>query len=353
MKIITHQIESDKFIIPYLEFLSEKFDLTGHRFLIRDHRDVYFREGDERGSTSVFGTRKSKLLWFLKLVVSWHRAEKIILHGLFKVDIVLFLLFQPWLISKCYWVMWGGDLYWRKYNKNGIKNWVVEKIRRMVIKRIQHVITYLPGDVDYLSSTYGSKPTLHHCLLYTSNIFEELDIEPTKKTKDSVTIQVGNSSDPSNNHQEILEKLKKIDSDFIKVFVPLAYGDKINGDLVEKQYRDFFGKRFNTIRNLVPLEEYNKILSDIDIAIFAHERQQAMGNIITLLGLGKTVYLNPKVSHWTLFSELGIKVYPTDKPTLLLQGEKVSIENMKKIKSFFSRKKLCEDWENIFLHCRK
>ena len=41
----------------------------------------------------------------------------------------------------------------------------------------------------------------------------------------------------------------------------------------------------------LPLSDYLKILGKIDIAIFNHERQQAVGNITSLLGLGKKVYI--------------------------------------------------------------
>lgn len=41
----------------------------------------------------------------------------------------------------------------------------------------------------------------------------------------------------------------------------------------------------------MPFEEYLGLLAKIDIAILNHKRQQAMGNITTLLGLGKKYIL--------------------------------------------------------------
>ena len=42
----------------------------------------------------------------------------------------------------------------------------------------------------------------------------------------------------------------------------------------------------------MPFNQYLEFLGKIDIAIFNHRRQQGFGNAITLLGLGKKVYLN-------------------------------------------------------------
>lgn len=43
----------------------------------------------------------------------------------------------------------------------------------------------------------------------------------------------------------------------------------------------------NPIVDFMDFNEYINFLSTIDIAIFNHKRQQGMGNIITLLGMGK------------------------------------------------------------------
>ena len=43
--------------------------------------------------------------------------------------------------------------------------------------------------------------------------------------------------------------------------------------------------------------------------MFNHNRQQAMGNTITLLGLGKKVYMRRGVAQWSFFESHKIKVF--------------------------------------------
>jgi hypothetical protein len=54
------------------------------------------------------------------------------------------------------------------------------------------------------------------------------------------------------------------------------------------------------------LDEYLKFLKSIDIAIFNHERQQAMGNTINLLGMGKKVFMRTGLSHYDFMKSIGI-----------------------------------------------
>ncbi|MFC6669724.1 hypothetical protein [Marinobacterium aestuariivivens] len=56
---------------------------------------------------------------------SMWQAEKIILHGLFNSHIFYILAFQPWLLRKCSWVIWGGDLYIREAK---IRDWRWKKM---------------------------------------------------------------------------------------------------------------------------------------------------------------------------------------------------------------------------------
>lgn len=49
-------------------------------------------------------------------------------------------------------------------------------------------------------------------------------------------------------------------------------------------------------------------LSSLDIAIFAHNRQQGFGNTVSLLGMGKTVYLKEEVTTYQALEKIGLKI---------------------------------------------
>ena len=55
--------------------------------------------------------------------------------------------------------------------------------------------------------------------------------------------------------------------------------------------------------DLMSFDDYNKYLASIDIAIFHHDRQQAMGNVIGLISLGKKVVLKDSISSYEFFTD--------------------------------------------------
>ena len=187
--------------------------------------------------------------------------------------------------------------------------------------------------------------------MYLSNVVaprrsEYIRIKETSSTP--INILVGNSADPSNNHFEVLDKLTKFQNEEIQVFVPLSYGNPEHAEVVIEYGSSLFGNKFVAITKFMKMDEYRKFLASIDIAIFNHKRQQAMGNTITLLSLGKTVFMRPEVSQAQLFKEKGIKVFSVEQITLdrLLPEERT--ENMATTVANFSFDILKKQWSKIF-----
>ena len=214
---------------------------------------------------------------------------------------------------------------------------------------MQGLITHLNGDYLYAKKTYNVKGNYFYCLIYLSNVFGNYNFE--KRVNKEIKIQVGNSADFSNNHLEIFEKLRNVKDNNIKIVCPLSYGEnnKYTKKVIEKG-KHIFGKKFIPILEYLPFKEYLKLLSEIDIAIFNHDRQQAMGNIITLIGLGKKVYLRDDISTWNSLNEINLKVFSfnnSDFSLELLRKEEI-IENNLIINRNYSESKLIEQWQKIF-----
>ena len=89
-------------------------------------------------------------------------------------------------------------------------------------------------------------------------------------------------------------------------------------------------------------------LTNIDVAFFNLERQQAMGNIINLLGNGKKVIINPKSPVWKFFNDLGLKVYSWSNFNLSRLDDNDAKKNMNIISSNFSKKALIEQYAEIY-----
>ena len=98
----------------------------------------------------------------------------------------------------------------------------------------------------------------------------------------------------------------------------------------------------------MPLDDYLNFLEKIDIAIFNHRYQQAMGNAITLLGLGKKLYIRTDITPWALFQSLGVEVYDVKKIDLMPMDQTIGLRNKSVIKKHFSEKNLIAQLSRIF-----
>lgn len=331
VKKILHIADCDKFIPPYIQFINDNFNSKEHEFLLKSGM-----ADDKLDSSSNVNLARqsifSRLKHYLNFFIKMHSADKVILHSLLDIKVVQILFFSPWLLKKCYWMIWGADLY--TYQR-GNKTWkwkIKELLRRRVISKLGHLVTYLEGDVALAREWYGAKGKYHECLMYTSNLYKEHTMSGNDKM--SVNIQVGNSADPSNNHIEVLEKLLIFKDENILIHVPLSYGPRDYSQQVINQGKEWFGDKFKPLIEFMPFNEYLFFLSKIDIAIFNHKRQQAMGNTITLLGLGKTVYINSNTTQWQFFEEQKINIGNVEKITTL--EYQIKKENVEIVKKYFS-----------------
>lgn len=342
-KKILHVASCDKFLPPFIDFVNKHFIAKGHEFLLKSG----MADGELKDSDNIHLAGKSKvskLKYYFRLIIKMHLADKVILHSLLDIKIVQILFFTPWLLKKCYWMVWGADLYTYQSGTKNFKWKVKEFFRRRVISNLGHLVTYLEGDVALARKWYGAKGRYHECLMYTSNLYKEHKIPENKEA--IVNIQIGNSADPSNNHIEVLEKLLPFKNENICIFVPLSYGEQEYALQVIVQGRKWFGDKFKPLTEFMSFEDYLSFLGSIDIAIFNHGRQQAMGNTITLLGLGKTVYIRSETTQWQLFEQKGIKV--GDVGNLIALECLFTGENIALTKEYFSLENYKQQLSKLF-----
>lgn len=323
-----------KFLPPFIDFVNEKFDENNHIFFFLDKEKKY-----EHGLTP-----NHKVYWLenmnqnIELIKQMYKADKIILHSIWKKKIIMLLFFQPWLLKKCYHVMWGGD-----FNSKRAR---YDIFKRFILRYMGYFTTYIKGDYEYVQKYFNAKGKYVECLMYKSNLFQNINI--SDKTSNIINIQVGNSAVARNNHLEVFEKLKKYKNENIKVFVPLGYGSKENAQKIIQKGYEIFGDKFIPLEDFMPFDKYVEFLSQIDIAIFANEKQQAMGNIISLLGLGKKVYMKNDITPWQLFDDINVKVFDLDDVQIDLINEKTKIKNQQRIKEYFSEEKYFNQLKYIF-----
>ncbi len=346
--MILHVGSLSAFIGPLQRLIRIEFPQQDHRYWLTASTDNH---GVEKapdvyiGDNNFWGACRA----YAKLVIQLHSARKVILHGLFEPGVVVLLALMPWLLPKCYWVVWGGDLYQYKTSGNSLRSRIKELFRRFVIRRVGHLVTYIEGDVDLARKWYGAKGIHHECIMYLSNVVDpRMTItEAADAGRNGFNILLGNSADPTNNHREALERLLPYKDQDIRIYAPLSYGDQKHAKEVIAQGHEWFGDKFVPMTDFMPFEQYLEFLKSLDIAIFNHQRQQAMGNTITLLGMGKTVFMRSDVSHWRFLNSLGIKLRDVADLTLEPVEANEAKENARIVQSYFSRTNLVSQLRGV------
>jgi len=354
-----HIIHYDKkFTDDFIKFILNNFEYEEHRFIVIGKSNI---NGVERSNLVDDYIYRIETLRSFKNILFYHKllykANNLHFHGLFNGDIIKLLYFQPWLLKKSNWIIWGGDLYSYNKPKDNWKKKVNEFCRKKVFKNFNEITSFIPGDYRVAKKIYDTKADYNYAITY--NVFAEASyyddlITHNNKNKGKTTVfQVGNSADPSNNHIDVLKLLIPYKDKKIKIIVPLSYGDEKHKKKVINFGREKFGDKFEPITKFYKLKDYLKILNEVDVAIFNHERQQGLGNMSKLLRLGKKVYLRSDISSWNYFHNIGAKVYDTleigkiNFEELINYPTDIKQQNINIIKKIMSNEYRVKLWEKI------
>lgn len=336
------------FFKPLIKLIDENFCSEEHLFIL--YKAIASEDLKQEKNVIVFNTKLPKSIYFYAEILYYIIfSKKIIFHGLFDLKMLAILYVTPFWGKKAYWVAWGGDLYDRFYKAKSKKAKLVKFLRARVIKRFRHIMTYLHGDYTRAVEWFGCKAEYHECLMYPSNTFKK--VNSPRATDDScLNIMVGNSADPLNNHLEIFENLASNLPSKYRIYSPISYGDRVYKESIANAGKKLFKDNFIAIEHLMSDMDYAKLLKSMDVVIFNHPIQQAMGNTITALGLGNRVYLRKGTSQWELFTNLGIQVYDSAN---LEDISEINIgvkdqSNRQKTHLYFSEKILIRQLSQIF-----
>lgn len=304
--MILHILPQNNFTIPFVHFINKEFDSNEHLFLfnakptddIVSFKNVGFLKDTSRVKYNII---RNMLLYCRSI----KRASKIIIHGL---PPIKYFILSPGVFKKTYWIIYGYEIY----NRNDENRKSNKLIENFILKRIYGHLTHIKGDSELANHIYKSSAKFFYTPMYLSNI---VATKNTKRSKlpartEKLKILVGNSTAPSNNHASIFKMLLPFKENNILIYCPLSYGNypEYRDEVIHKG-RELFGEKFVPMTNLMKIEEYNFFLEEIDIAIFNHYRQQAMGVTLTLLSMGKTVFMNSQTTSYKSFIERGIKVF--------------------------------------------
>lgn len=232
------------------------------------------------------------------------------------------------------------------------------EIKKQTISRINYILLhpYNTGEIELTKKIYQINNLQSLPFNYDLNFNLSDFVRRIKKNQElnSTNVLVGNSATESNNHADCFEVLKKFKQNDIRLSVPLSYGSEDYIDFVKKEGIKIFKNKFEPQQDFIPREEYVKKLNEVNIGIMYHNRSQAFGNMITLLSLGKKLYLKKNNPLWQLFQNTGIKVFDANTIKNLSYKEfstpltNIEIDNnIKKMSALFSDKKRLEYFSSL------
>jgi hypothetical protein len=227
--------------------------------------------------------------------------------------ILIWALFSS-IFRKAVWIYWGADVYAYRNRYKSLKHIIYHFCRKKIIRKIPHIAGFLQGDFKIIKQIYKTKAEYHQVVYQIPTGFglmDQMEFKDEGVTHSTLRVMLGNSGSETNMHLQALEMLRKFSRENIEVICPLSYGIKKTSYLnaVVGLGREIFGERFKPVTDFLEPEKYAEMLAGIDIAVMNHNRQEALGNIISLLYMGKKVYLRPDTSSYEYFTRLNVKVY--------------------------------------------
>ena len=265
--------------------------------------------------------------------------------------------------KKIIWRTWGNDLYKPlsylptfKLKLKGIAErclWAFS-LRRIVNQFKGIGISSTECDLIELNKMHIRTKT--YVLPYPKSS-EDIEIKPLNKEKNELNdlvVMIGHSSNASLHHLKWIKFFNKLNDERIKLFVPLAYGrTNYRGKVISYLDKKSVLK-YKVITNQIPFSEYVKLLNDVDCCVFDIKNQMALGNINTLMLLGKTIFLNEKGIVFKTFKKHNLDVYSAKKlkkmkfDELHVLCKECSSKNAKYAESIASKSFIIKKWDELF-----
>lgn len=329
---------NQKFIEDILTF----FNIEEHVFVVITDADRIKNLQFEDRRVKLYHVRvrkKYKLLLqydkpFIKGLID--KSDKIYIHFLDNWSTLFLNQFAA--TQKIFWIIWGADLYnyvdIQLYDRETlaiagvvfklklmvkqIKDVLyVKRARKKLMKRLDFICSNFYQDYSRFKETYPNSEAqflkfLFHIpvdplLLFKDRRQSDEKLKFADKKSADKIILIGNSADVTNNHVTILKYLAAFKEQNFNIICPLSYGDMGYARKIEELGRKLFGSRFIPLSKRIEPEEYFHMLNRVDVAIMHHNRQQAFGNIVPLLYIGKKVYMK-ETSSYVEMTEAGMHI---------------------------------------------
>jgi len=346
-----HIFPYEIFSFDYIKTMCRCFDSDEHVFYIYGEKPDSNIASCENINANIIFEEKSGFGEAKELYRLIERCDKVIFHSLFLPMKILIVL--SWNIKKynkkLFLNIWGGDLYNVYWNRNNsLANWIEYKANRRIAEN-SYEVGYIKSDYRFLKKIYPKAAPVFRLEGYCYEF--EGEIEKEKKHK-GTNILLGNSATETCRHKDALDIIKKNDNDDTFIYCVLSYPKNIPDyiDEIISYGKNSFGERFIPLLDFMTSSDYMNLLSNMDVAIFNHNRQQALGNIASLLYLGKRVFVSEENGCLEYFKDMGAVLYSIDEyvnykddSELFEYGE----HNRQVIETFYSDEQFIKRWSAV------
>ena len=340
--------DQKKFSLGFFRFLKDSgFDLSDTRV---------WHYGKESAEFEKCGVKPRFIRnWFWpfghgKMYRELKAADRIVIHSLASPFLILMLRMNRKLCAKTWWVIWGKDLYlYRLAEKKSLPLKIYEAFRKPVIRDIAHIVTALPGDYALAKEWYGVKADYTPCPMLYPYCIDYGEGAAAKQADGKLTMMIGNSASRTNEHAGAIDILAGEKENIGKVYCPLSYGGpKKYAAKIAAYGREKLGEAFEPLMDYIPFEEYRRIWDSVNIAAYNQKRQEALGNIYSLLMMKKTVYLRPGTTTAAWMEEIGV-VTPAFTAGCGIRELPADVreENARRLREAIDPEKSRETWRRI------
>ena len=176
-------------------------------------------------------------------------------------------------------------------------------------KKISYFISYIEEDFHLFSKYYPNTMKFIYSPFLTLDQYLG-NIKQPELITNTGNILIGNSASLESNYFDVIEELNVNKSKFSKASFVLNYGETFKNFKkdVQIEINKELSVKAECITKFMDLKTYVEFLKSCNTAVFLHYRQQAMGNIITLIYLGARVYLSKHNPILHFFNSKGIKI---------------------------------------------
>lgn len=225
-----------------------------------------------------------------------------------------------------------------------------DEIKKEALKYIDFCLANIEADYNLLMNKYPFLNLIWKPFFYMPLIEKE---EAIYSSQSKGTVLLGNSSNPTNNHIELIDYLKDVNPKIKKVICPLSYsGHEWYKEKVKSYSSKVFQNKIEFITDFLPKNDWQLIMKNVDVVFFNHYRSQAIGNIMSSLVEGQRIYLNSKSTVYNKLKKMGCFIFAIDRDEIVINplSKEEASKNKKLIEAKYSKVEFEKNWNNICLY---